>query len=229
MKLLFLFIISSVTFTTANKYDVEAEITEKLEDLKSTVQGTISVAFITNLVKDFTSYRTSMIYSSASALGQQSQTFRNRINNLKMSAQYAGKNIDVCLSTNEPLLNKLANDASTQLNECVIVADSEMAIIEKDTNYRVDTLMNEVHKLEFQLDICANDLLCQASVTTDIETSMLSIPQKIGVEVDQAVILSDELKVQIKPCMDPKVAQYSLEAGAVASEITRCVNNILSS
>ncbi|KAJ3665294.1 hypothetical protein Zmor_000795 [Zophobas morio] len=233
MRVLFLVFVTIVTARVTNPqrqlYDLEDEIREKLENLRSTVRGSISAAIssVDNMMRQLFSFRNYAMLSATSAARELFQTFNNQITTLKDLAHAANQNIDVCLENNEPLLTDLYEDVVNILWECLTFADREMSIIQKEANYKIDTLMSEVNMFDFQVDLCAGDFLCMSSLITEIELAMIKIPQKIGLEVEQVNELFNELKVLIQECMDSKLAHITTEGGAIVTKITDCVNNIL--
>ena len=162
------------------------------------------------------------------AIQQEYQAFTTQVTTLKDLAQSAGYNVDICLQINEPLLDQLPQEIIDTLMECLAFANLEVTIIQNDSRYRIDILMNEVNVFDFQLDLCAGDFLCMSPLVEAIELALVNIPQKIGLIVQEAGDLAEDLKVLIKECTDAKVAQFVTEGGIVVSDISDCIDNIMS-
>jgi hypothetical protein len=86
--------------------------------------------------------------------------------------------------------------------------------------------MNDARVFYFHIDSCRGDFLCISPIVTKIELAMIEIPQKIGVEVERAADLYDDLKVSIGQCTDQKAAQFATEGSLILNDIATCVNNM---
>jgi hypothetical protein len=209
-------------------YDLEDEVRDQVEALETTVRSAISSSFrsLDNLVREVYSFRDASITEANLSIQQEYETLDGQLTTIKDLAQAAGQDINICLETNEPLLNQLPDNIIASLRDCLAFANQELTIILNDARYRIDTTMNDARVFYFQIDSCRGDFLCISPIVTKIELAMIEIPQKIGVEVERAADLYDDLKVSIGQCTDQKAAQFATEGSLILNDIATCVNNM---
>ena len=102
------------------------EVREQLAVLNSTVQGTIFAGL--NSING-------LLISTQTAVQQEYDIFSSEITTLKDLAQIAGHNVDMCLETNQSLLDQLPQTIMTSLADCMSLTNTEVAIIMNDAKY----------------------------------------------------------------------------------------------
>lgn len=205
------------------------EARAEYEDLQALVRGIILTGFTTinNIIYDIFMYRNDRLEESRIDFRQEREACSATLETLKGLGETAGVDVTSCTDTAQTLLTSLTSTLEDGLTECLVFTNVEATIIQNDARYYMDTLMTEVEIYDFQLKYCGEDFLCIEPILTQILEGKVTIPQKVGVELDKANDLGEDLKVLIKQCADDKKSQMVAESGNVVSDATDCVNKML--
>lgn len=205
------------------------EARAEYDDLQYLVRGVILNGFTTinNVVYDIFMYRNNMLEQSRIDFRQERETCSATVETLKGLGESAGVDVTACTDSAQSLLTALTSTLEDRLLECLVFTNVEATVIQNDARYYMDTLMTEVEIFDFQLKVCGEDFLCIEPILTQILEAKITIVQRIGVELDKANDLGEDLKVLIKQCADDKKSQSVAESGNVVSDATDCVNKLL--
>lgn len=198
-------------FANINEYDIVEDAKNLVQKLRDLLSGELmsNTLKIENLLDDLGSYRDSLMAKAEVDLQQLYDSYALELISLKELAEASGRDISVCLDPLQEKIEELYEANLETLPDCSSYADRQMKDIEESSIYRMNTLMNDIEYLSYQIDRCQGEFACISPIVTEIDLAMLSIPQKLETEVEQASVLTDNLKLLIQSCIKSKVGQLS--------------------
>lgn len=197
-----------------------------METLKNLMLGEISVHLseIDNMVTEWGTYRNNMITNAEISLQQLFDMYDSQLTAIKDLAQESGMDITPCLEPYQTTLTDLHKGRSENLPVCSEFSDGEMQGIKESSEYRMNALITEVEYYNYQLDRCQGGLSCISSIITEIDLAMVSMPQKLGVELDRSNNLYINLQRIIQSCVRGHIMMMQSGANSIAREASEtCV------
>ncbi|EEZ97905.1 hypothetical protein TcasGA2_TC000290 [Tribolium castaneum] len=209
--------------------DLIDEATRQLEELKQIVHGDILVAHddLSDLVIAFKTYADTNQKQAIVAVQQEAQSIDSQLQTVKDLGHAAGVDISSCINVREPLLRKLPGHYAQAISNCTYGLDGEADAIAHNARYIVDVTINQVHRLELELENCKGEILCISPLITEIELNKIRLPQNIKTEVQATQSVLTTLRISVQACGNDNVAQYTTEASSILNDIINCVDRLL--
>ncbi|XP_044254767.1 uncharacterized protein LOC123005174 [Tribolium madens] len=205
------------------------EAKTKLNNLYSLVLGNIQSA-----EDDFSQYYTDIaVYGhNIDNLGKMDietmhQTVDFEIDQLEEIGHSAHVDISSCIKGQREVISQFRDLFENRLGGCVNDKTEEAAGVLKGSKYTVDVTMNSVHRLDHELGVCGDSILCISPVLNKINLATISLPQQIKSEVNKAGDLLQDLKVMVAECRDNNVAEFTSYVTSLVAIIENCVNKIV--
>lgn len=220
-----------VTGSNINPYDIVDQAEEELSNLKSVIQGEITVAH-SSLKQNLGNYQYVVSLKNKYTSIEGSTEYQNilvKIVTLRELGISGGiSNPDSCIKIPQQDLDSAYNSFSSSLLYCLDGYSDESQAIIDDSTYRVDIVFSKVNSLDFQLLQCGGELSCLSSLLILIQNYFVKLPQDIEVEVNTAINFLDVLTAPVNECFDTKLSSFVSHANVIFGTMETCINNMLS-
>lgn len=205
-----------------NEYDLVDEAKNLIQKLRDLLSGEImgNSSKLESLFDTLRIYSDNAVAQGKIDLDQLHDLFSSQLMSLKELAEASGRDISVCLKPLQDKVTELYDANIETLPDCSSYGNRQMQEIEDTAIYHMNTLMNEIEYLNYQIDRCQGEFLCISPIVTEIDLAMISIPQKVETEVDKAGILTENLKPLLQSCIKSKVGQLSSWGLSIVNDAT---------
>lgn len=182
--------------------------------------GEISVHLsqIDDMLTEWDTYRDNMITNAEISLQQLFDIYDSQLATIKELAEESGIDISPCLEPYQTNLNNLYKGRSENLPVCSEFSDGEMQGIKESSEYRMNALITEVEYYNYQLDRCQGAFLCISPIITEIDLAKVSMPEKLGVELERSNNLYINLQRIIQSCVRGHIMNMQTGANSIARE-----------
>ncbi|EFA12920.1 hypothetical protein TcasGA2_TC006990 [Tribolium castaneum] len=222
-------VILVLTLLHLSQSSIIDEAKAKLNNLYSLVLGNIQIA-----ENDFSQYYTDLnVYGhNIYDLGKIEietiyGTVIKEIDQLEDLGHNANVDVSSCTKGQKDVINKFRELFENRVQVCINGKIQEAASLLKGSKYNVDVTMNSVHRLDHDVNVCGDSILCISPILTKINLATISLPQQIKTEVNNARDLLQDLKVMVAECRDNNVADFTSFVTSLVAIIANCVNKII--
>lgn len=158
---------------------------------------------------------------------EQYQVALAALDDIKVQAVNASKDITPCLEGQEDTLNTLPTEYTLQLATCIMDPLRHVDVIVRDAADVVNGTIPTVLLIGNELERCGLNLLCVSALQADMTLQLTRLPRLIQDEVLDTEELVGNAEVIMQTCAVSNVLRMTTSSARVIREIRNCANAII--